>query len=140
MLRPQVGQVALCPHLDRCIVWLIIFRRVQTMLDAFCSVTLCTADSKGTLTSCSDGREHNAIYNAASSALSILELIKSRVENHVVLKIVGNVNQLVDAFGNALKSAAKKWISKTIAHATSTRTNPFDLPWDVDKYGIPHTV
>ena len=106
--------------------------RIQAMLDAFYSVTLCTADSKDALTSC---QQHDAIHNAANSAPSIVESIKSRISKPVVLRIVPNMDQLIDAFGNALQSEAKKWISKSIAHATLTRTNLFNLPWDVEKYG-----
>eukprot|EP01035_Chromulina_nebulosa_P003704 gene3704-5054_t len=99
--------------------------RTQAMLDAFYSVTLCTADSM----------QHNAINNAATSAPSTIDFINSRIKKPAVLRIVPNVNKLIDAFGNALQSDARKWIAKSIAHATLTRTNLVNLPWDVDKYG-----
>lgn len=117
-----------CTHFRRMMMMMmmnVLSSRTQAMLDAFYSVTLCTADSM----------QHNAINNAATSAPSIIDFINSRIKKPAVLRIVPNVNKLIDAFGNALQSDARKWIAKSIAHATLTRTNLVNLPWDVDKYG-----
>ena len=87
-------------------------------------------------------RENHRLDSTISPPMRCLGL---NTESPLLLVTETKLDQILDWYTQTIFSETKSWLAKTIANAWQTRTNKFDLPWDVsladDQYvsNIPET-